>query len=222
MPTGRRPLGFPPRVRRRGETLGWPLFAGSHAEGLWNEGVQQSERARLDRNLVTKTRGKGATVNNLRTVYQLATPTPHCPAFPYSASDQSRTQHVASLDHNLIEPLEPELLKCQIAVTVEQLSNDENVKPGYFIVRILFFALMVACNAGVWTLFVKALQNVESSLTATVTSAASNYCLSAVTGFFVFGEVTTLIWWSGMSLIICGLLLVVKDQPEEHVAKKQD
>jgi hypothetical protein len=37
---------------------------------------------------------------------------------------------------------------------------------------------MVACNAGVWTLFVKALQNVESSLTATVTSAASNYCLS--------------------------------------------
>jgi uncharacterized membrane protein len=49
---------------------------------------------------------------------------------------------------------------------------------GYFIVRILFFALMVACNAGVWTLFVKALQNVESSLTATVTSAASNYCLS--------------------------------------------
>jgi drug/metabolite transporter (DMT)-like permease len=93
---------------------------------------------------------------------------------------------------------------------------------GYFIVRILFFALMVACNAGVWTLFVKALQNVESSLTATVTSAASNYCLSAVTGFFVFGEITTLIWWSGMSLIICGLLLVVKDQPEEHVAKKQD
>jgi drug/metabolite transporter (DMT)-like permease len=97
---------------------------------------------------------------------------------------------------------------------------------------------MVACNAGVWTLFVKALQNVESSLTATVTSAASNYCLSVrapnrdyfqlnpifrrLQVFFVFGEVTTLIWWSGMSLIICGLLLVVKDQPEEHVAKKQD
>jgi hypothetical protein len=41
---------------------------------------------------------------------------------------------VASLDHNLIEPLELELLKCQIAVTVEQLSKDENVKP----VRVLF------------------------------------------------------------------------------------
>lgn len=75
-----------------------------------------------------------ATVNNLCTVYQLATPTPHCPAFPYSASDQSRTQHVASLDHKLIEPLELELLKCQIAVTVQQLSKDENVKP----IRVLF------------------------------------------------------------------------------------
>ncbi|XP_044270542.1 uncharacterized protein LOC123015118 isoform X2 [Tribolium madens] len=49
---------------------------------------------------------------------------------------------------------------------------------GLFIVRIIFFALMIICNAGVWTLFVKALQNVESSLTATVISAASNYCLS--------------------------------------------
>ncbi|RZC39076.1 hypothetical protein BDFB_014680, partial [Asbolus verrucosus] len=47
-----------------------------------------------------------------------------------------------------------------------------------FIIRVLFFALMIICNAGVWTLFVKALQEVESSLTATVISAASNYCLS--------------------------------------------
>ncbi|XP_044270541.1 transmembrane protein 42 isoform X1 [Tribolium madens] len=93
---------------------------------------------------------------------------------------------------------------------------------GLFIVRIIFFALMIICNAGVWTLFVKALQNVESSLTATVISAASNYCLSALTGFLIFGEVTTLLWWSGMFLIICGLLLILRDQPNEHTLNKSN
>ncbi|XP_063925958.1 transmembrane protein 42 [Zophobas morio] len=88
---------------------------------------------------------------------------------------------------------------------------------GLFIVRVLFFIFMLICNAGVWTLFVKALQNVESSLTATVISAASNYCMSAITGFFIFGEITTLIWWSGMFIIITGLLLIVTDQPKEDI-----
>lgn len=42
---------------------------------------------------------------------------------------------------------------------------------------------MILCNAGVWTLFVKALQSSDSSLVATVMSAASNYLISVSLNF---------------------------------------
>ncbi|XP_018563508.1 transmembrane protein 42 isoform X2 [Anoplophora glabripennis] len=81
----------------------------------------------------------------------------------------------------------------------------------YILIRIAFFACMVVCNGAVWTLFVKALQQTNSSLNATVISSASNYVFSAVTGFVLFGEITSLLWWSGMFLIIVGLLLVLSN-----------
>lgn len=85
------------------------------------------------------------------------------------------------------------------------------------LLRILFFILMLICNANVWTLYVKALQSASSSLVATVTSTATNYILSAIIGILIFKEVTSLLWWTGIGFIISGLLLVLKDQ-----IKKED
>ncbi|XP_023726323.1 uncharacterized protein LOC111874775 isoform X2 [Cryptotermes secundus] len=125
--------------------------------------------------------------------------------------------------------------------------------------KILLFVLMVACNAGVWMCFVKALQQSPSSLPPTVISTAINYVSShfliwrlfskhkkngycvcfnahlfiltvltkyrlltqytcsgsyniltctALLGSFVFGEETSLLWWSGATLVLLGLMLI--------------
>ncbi|KAF2889877.1 hypothetical protein ILUMI_16296 [Ignelater luminosus] len=93
-----------------------------------------------------------------------------------------------------------------------KLSGLPTLQGPLIVLRVVFFILMIICNGGVWTLYVKALQATDSSLSATVLSAASNYFLSALIGFLVFGEVTSLIWWSGMMFVLVGLMLIANDQ----------
>ncbi|KAB0795754.1 hypothetical protein PPYR_09815 [Photinus pyralis] len=83
---------------------------------------------------------------------------------------------------------------------------------GFFIVRVVFFGLMLLCNGSVWTLYVKALQSTNSTLTATVLSSAVNYLLSAILGYIVFGEITSLLWWTGLSSVLVGVVLITQDQ----------
>ncbi|XP_043280942.1 transmembrane protein 42 [Venturia canescens] len=68
--------------------------------------------------------------------------------------------------------------------------------------------VMVVSNTAGCTLFVKSLQGSGSSLPATVVSAATNYFCSALIGFLVFGESTSLMWWCGTSLVLLGLILI--------------
>ncbi|KAJ9590709.1 hypothetical protein L9F63_016225 [Diploptera punctata] len=74
--------------------------------------------------------------------------------------------------------------------------------------KILLLVSMLVFNVGVWTCFVKALQNSSSSLQATVSSTAVNYIFSALLGLVVFGETTSLQWWCGASLILIGLIFI--------------
>ncbi|KAL1505869.1 hypothetical protein ABEB36_005327 [Hypothenemus hampei] len=86
-----------------------------------------------------------------------------------------------------------------------------------YAVRLIFFVLMLFCNAAVWTMFVKALHQSSSSLVATVISSTSNYVLTAFIGFVLLGEVTSFFWWFGMLFIIAGLVLIVQeDKSETH------
>ncbi|KAF5269965.1 hypothetical protein FQR65_LT05764 [Abscondita terminalis] len=80
------------------------------------------------------------------------------------------------------------------------------------ILRFVFFVLMLICNGLVWTFYVKALQSSESSLGVTVLSAAVNYFLSVLFGYIIFGEVTSLMWWTGLSVILAGVILIAQDQ----------
>lgn len=77
---------------------------------------------------------------------------------------------------------------------------------------LLFGALMLLSNAMVWTFFVRALHSSGGSLVATVCSAATNYGLSALLGCAVFGETTSLLWWTGASLVVAGLVLIGTDE----------
>lgn len=86
---------------------------------------------------------------------------------------------------------------------------------------IVFVGLMLISNALVWTFFVRALHSSGGSLVATVTSASTNYCLSAVFGYFVFGESMSLVWWFGTSLVIIGLILIGTDQDDGAVVNNK-
>ncbi|KAI4489203.1 PREDICTED: transmembrane protein 42-like [Polistes canadensis] len=81
--------------------------------------------------------------------------------------------------------------------------------------------LMVVSNTIGCTLFVKALNGSESSLPATVASTATNYVCSAFLGFLIFGESTSLTWWSGASLVILGLILICYTPTKEEDSTSQ-
>ncbi|KAF0022708.1 hypothetical protein F2P81_025100 [Scophthalmus maximus] len=59
-----------------------------------------------------------------------------------------------------------------------------------------------------WTFFSKALRHCSSSARATVTTTASNFISSAVLGRVIFGETHALLWWLGISITLCGLLVL--------------
>ncbi|XP_034384442.1 transmembrane protein 42-like [Cyclopterus lumpus] len=80
--------------------------------------------------------------------------------------------------------------------------------------RLLCAGLLVACNAVMWTFFSKALRHCSSSASATVTTSASNFIFSAVLGRLVFGESHAALWWAGISLTLCGLLLLHGAAPQ--------
>lgn len=74
--------------------------------------------------------------------------------------------------------------------------------------------LVFACNAVMWTFFVKALRFSSSSAAATVTSTASNFLFSAFLGKILLGEVCNLLWWVGISVTLLGLLLLHTGPPQ--------
>lgn len=72
----------------------------------------------------------------------------------------------------------------------------------------ILLILMVTSNTVGCTFFVKALNASGSSLPCTIASAATSYVCSALAGFLIFDESTSITWWCGISFVILGLLLI--------------
>ncbi|XP_033958217.1 transmembrane protein 42-like isoform X1 [Pseudochaenichthys georgianus] len=79
--------------------------------------------------------------------------------------------------------------------------------------RLLCAGLLLSCNAVMWAFFSKALRHCSSSARATVTTTASNFISSAFLGRLIFGERHAALWWVGISLTLCGLLLLHGSTP---------
>ncbi|XP_050514878.1 transmembrane protein 42 [Diabrotica virgifera virgifera] len=92
---------------------------------------------------------------------------------------------------------------------------------GYILIRIIFFALMLSTNTASLTFFVKALQKI-ASINATLISSATNYIITALFGFLIFKETTSLLWWFGISLIMIGLVLIVSNTTKEDRKGKNE
>lgn len=91
--------------------------------------------------------------------------------------------------------------------TLEENSVTEFCSSASLVIRLLCFGLVFASNAVMWTLFVRSLQS-TLSVVATVTSTASNFFFSGISGYIIFGEVLPVMWWFGAGLILLGLLLM--------------
>ncbi|KAM6210485.1 transmembrane protein 42 [Sarcoramphus papa] len=82
------------------------------------------------------------------------------------------------------------------------------------LLRIGCVGLVFACNAVMWTIFAKALRLSSSSATASVTTTASNFISSAILGKLLFGETWTPLWWVGLTVTLCGLVLLHMAAPQ--------
>uniref|UniRef100_A0A8C3K699 Transmembrane protein 42 n=1 Tax=Calidris pygmaea TaxID=425635 RepID=A0A8C3K699_9CHAR len=76
------------------------------------------------------------------------------------------------------------------------------------LLRVGCIGLVFACNAVMWTVFAKALRLSSSSAAASVTTTASNFISSAMLGRLLFGETWTPLWWVGLAVTLCGLVLL--------------
>ncbi|PWA22521.1 hypothetical protein CCH79_00018182, partial [Gambusia affinis] len=114
--------------------------------------------------------------------------------------------------------------------------------------RLLCGVLLLSCNTLMWTMFSKALRHGSSSAGVTVTTTASNFissvsvsqkligskflfgkpshscCVPAVIGRLIFGETHSTLWWMGISLTLCGLLVMHSATPQTspQEAEKKD
>ncbi|XP_012283638.1 transmembrane protein 42 [Orussus abietinus] len=104
--------------------------------------------------------------------------------------------------------------------TIGKMAGEVAMTSSLFVLlKVFLLGLMVTSNTAGCMLFVKALQQSESSLPMTLITSATSYFCSALVGFLVFGESTSLTWWGGTTLVLLGLLLVchspVKDFKEK-------
>ncbi|RLW11409.1 hypothetical protein DV515_00001747, partial [Chloebia gouldiae] len=82
------------------------------------------------------------------------------------------------------------------------------------LLRLSCVGLAFVCNAVMWTFFTKALQLSSSSAAASVTTTASNFIFSAILGKLLFGETWTPLWWVGLTMTVCGLMLLHTAAPQ--------
>lgn len=78
---------------------------------------------------------------------------------------------------------------------------------GAWIVRLLAFAAMFACNAMVIGYLLKAMEH-NHTVVVTVVSSASNFLTSGILGYAVFGEALSQNWYVGSLLIMIGMCFV--------------
>ncbi|XP_067910515.1 transmembrane protein 42a [Heterodontus francisci] len=93
----------------------------------------------------------------------------------------------------------------------------------HILLRLGCGGLVFLFNALMWTFFAKALRY-SSSARASVTTIASNFLSSAFLGKLLFGEVHELLWWIGITVTLCGLLLLhtVKEMTDQNDAYKKE
>uniref|UniRef100_A0A069DMV7 Putative conserved plasma membrane protein n=1 Tax=Panstrongylus megistus TaxID=65343 RepID=A0A069DMV7_9HEMI len=80
---------------------------------------------------------------------------------------------------------------------------------------IIFFIAMIISNTVGSVFFAKSLSVSATSLQPTLISTASNFITTAVFGVLFYEESTSLIWWTGTSLILAGIVLISYERKDK-------
>jgi uncharacterized membrane protein len=84
-------------------------------------------------------------------------------------------------------------------------------------VRMMLFGCIFACNALMWGLFTRALNKSSSSGVVTVLNTASNFCVTALLGHFIFHEPLGMRWWMGAACIAAGtVIMTLQDKSKQE------
>ncbi|XP_057689994.1 transmembrane protein 42-like [Corythoichthys intestinalis] len=87
--------------------------------------------------------------------------------------------------------------------------------------RLMCMGLMFLCNAVMWTFFSKALRYSSSSAMATATTSAGNFIFSAILGKLIFGESQAGLYWLGIFLTLCGMVVLHGSRPKEDLPQEE-
>jgi len=82
----------------------------------------------------------------------------------------------------------------------------------WLVLRLLWLLLVVLSNVLMVNCSSKALDLSKSSVVTVVTTTATNFFTSALSGQLLFGERLPLVWWGGASFLILGMILIHKSQ----------
>ncbi|XP_036122761.1 transmembrane protein 42 [Molossus molossus] len=91
-----------------------------------------------------------------------------------------------------------------LAAASAKLAFGSEVNIGFCILGVI---TMATTNSLMWTFFSRGLSFSMSSAIASVTVTFSNILSSAFLGFVLYGECQEVLWWGGVFLILCGLVL---------------
>eukprot|EP00388_Colpodella_angusta_P015889 GDKJ01039365.1.p1 GENE.GDKJ01039365.1~~GDKJ01039365.1.p1 ORF type:complete len:143 (-),score=23.80 GDKJ01039365.1:22-450(-) len=107
--------------------------------------------------------------------------------------------------------------------TVATLAKVTGLPPSIAVygVRAVFLLFLIVANSMMLKFYVESMRK-YSALQATMFNFSFNFLFSALSGMIVFGEILTMKWWFGQSLMIIGVVLAsTGKQSEENKLKKE-
>ncbi|XP_028927228.1 transmembrane protein 42 [Ornithorhynchus anatinus] len=79
------------------------------------------------------------------------------------------------------------------------------------LLRIVCAIFIFVSNSLMWTFYAKGLNLASSSAMVSIMTTTANFLATAFFGYLLYGETRAVMWWVGIGMTICGLLLLQTD-----------
>ncbi|CAJ0931978.1 unnamed protein product, partial [Mesorhabditis belari] len=88
---------------------------------------------------------------------------------------------------------------------------------------VLFLSLFLLFNVSMWIFFSRALATSTSTIKVMALNTGTNFTLTGILGGVLWGEAHSMLWWTGLSLVIVGSVLLLTEQQkiEEQKGKEK-
>lgn len=85
----------------------------------------------------------------------------------------------------------------------------------HFLLRAFFFGMNLLFNLAMWTLFTAALTRADSTTRVSIVNVSSNFMVTALLGWAVFGEELKGLWWVGAACLAVGNVIIGRREEGE-------